>query len=174
MYLWLPLSLIETSKTMLHGRDIDVGHEAVRYRWYRFDPLLAAEIRKRRLLSSPLFMANRTTDLAEWRGLCTASGTERLSWWRLVRISLPAPPPPAKNLGFNAGAPRGGRLAGFRWKAVSSASILDWLPKHFACRFRAGLWPLQTKELRARLWGTGDRTGDHPGPGISLGCIASA
>ena len=35
-------------ENLLHERGIDVSHEAVRYWWHRFDPLLAAEIKKHR------------------------------------------------------------------------------------------------------------------------------
>ena len=43
-----PLSL-RNVEDLLHERGIDVSHEAVRYRWHRFGPLFAAEIRKRRI-----------------------------------------------------------------------------------------------------------------------------
>ena len=34
---------------LLHERGIDVSHEAVRFWWHRFGPVLASEIRKRRI-----------------------------------------------------------------------------------------------------------------------------
>jgi putative transposase len=34
---------------LLHGRGIEVSHETVRFRWQRFGPMFAAEIRKRRV-----------------------------------------------------------------------------------------------------------------------------
>ena len=48
LYIRFPLSL-RNVEDLLHERGIDVSHEAVRYRWHRFGPLFAAEIRKRRI-----------------------------------------------------------------------------------------------------------------------------
>jgi hypothetical protein len=45
---------------------------------------------ERSLSSRPLFKANRTAALAEWRGLSAAYGTAHLPWPRLVRVCLPA------------------------------------------------------------------------------------
>lgn len=43
-----PLSL-RNVEDLLHERGVDVRHEAVRYWWYRFGPMFASEIRKRRI-----------------------------------------------------------------------------------------------------------------------------
>lgn len=48
MYIRFPRSL-RNVEDFLHERGIDVGHETVRFRWHRFGPLFAAEIRKRRV-----------------------------------------------------------------------------------------------------------------------------
>ena len=43
-----PLSL-RNVEDLLHERGIEISHETVRFWWNRFDPLFAAEIRKRRV-----------------------------------------------------------------------------------------------------------------------------
>jgi putative transposase len=43
MYVRFPLSL-RNVEGLLHERDINISHEAVRFRWNRFGPLFAAEI----------------------------------------------------------------------------------------------------------------------------------
>ena len=43
-----PLSL-RNVEDLLHERGVDISHETVRFRWHRFGPTLAAEIRKRRI-----------------------------------------------------------------------------------------------------------------------------
>ena len=45
----------------------------------------------RSLSSRPLFKLHRTAALAEWRGLCAASGAASLSQLRLVQVRLTAP-----------------------------------------------------------------------------------
>jgi len=45
MYVRYPLSV----EDLLHERGIDVSHETVRFWWNRFGPLLAADIRKKRV-----------------------------------------------------------------------------------------------------------------------------
>jgi putative transposase len=50
MYVRFPLSL-RNVEDLLHERGIDVSHEAVRYWWHRFGPMIASEIRKRRIAS---------------------------------------------------------------------------------------------------------------------------
>lgn len=50
MYIRFPLSL-RNVEDLLHERGIDICHETVRYWWNRFGPMLAAEIRKRRVQS---------------------------------------------------------------------------------------------------------------------------
>ena len=47
MYVRFPLWL-RNVEDLLHERGIDVGNEAVRFRWLRFGPMLAAEIRRKR------------------------------------------------------------------------------------------------------------------------------
>src|SRR5215471_2053555 len=48
MYVRYPLSL-RNIEDLLAERGIDISHETVRYRWNRFFPMFAAEIRKRRV-----------------------------------------------------------------------------------------------------------------------------
>ncbi|MDA9265256.1 IS6 family transposase [bacterium] len=48
MYVRFPLSL-RNVEDLLHERGIDISHETVRFWWNRFGPLLAAEIRKKRV-----------------------------------------------------------------------------------------------------------------------------
>ena len=48
LYVRFPLSLWNF-EDLLNTRRIDASHEAVRFRWHRFGPLLASEIRKRRI-----------------------------------------------------------------------------------------------------------------------------
>ena len=48
MYIRYPLSLRQV-EDLLFKRGIDICHETVRFWWIRFGPMLAAEIRKRRV-----------------------------------------------------------------------------------------------------------------------------
>ena len=48
LYVRFPLSL-RNLEDLPHGRGVDVSHETIRYRWHRFGPMFAAEIRKRRI-----------------------------------------------------------------------------------------------------------------------------
>ena len=48
MYVRFPLSL-RNVEGLLHERDINISHEAVRFWWNRFGPLIAAEIRMKRV-----------------------------------------------------------------------------------------------------------------------------
>jgi putative transposase len=48
MYAHYPL-LLRNVEDLLHERGIDTSHETVRFWWHRFGPLLASEIRKRRV-----------------------------------------------------------------------------------------------------------------------------
>jgi hypothetical protein len=48
MYVRYPLSL-RNVEDLLAERGIDISHETVRFRWNRFGPMFAAEIRKRRV-----------------------------------------------------------------------------------------------------------------------------
>jgi len=51
MYIGYPLSLRQV-EDLLFERGIDISHETVRFWWNRFGPMLAAEIRKRRVQSN--------------------------------------------------------------------------------------------------------------------------
>lgn len=48
MYIRFPLSL-RNVEDLLHERGVDVCHETVRFWWHRFGPMVAAEIRRRRV-----------------------------------------------------------------------------------------------------------------------------
>ncbi len=48
LYVRFPLSL-RNVEDLLHERGIEISHETVRFWWNRFGPMLAAEIRKRRI-----------------------------------------------------------------------------------------------------------------------------
>jgi putative transposase len=48
LYVRFPLSL-RNVEDLLHERGVDITHETVRFRWHRFGPMFAAEIRKRRI-----------------------------------------------------------------------------------------------------------------------------
>lgn len=48
LYIRFPLSL-RNVEDLLHERGIDVSHETIRFRWNRFGPIFAAEIRRRRV-----------------------------------------------------------------------------------------------------------------------------
>jgi putative transposase len=48
MYVRFPLSL-RNVEDLLHERGVDVSYEAVRYWGHRFEPMFAADIRKRRI-----------------------------------------------------------------------------------------------------------------------------
>lgn len=58
MYVRFPLSL-RNVEDLLHERGIDICHETIRYWWNRFGPMLAREIRKKRIHPSP--------DYSNWR-----------------------------------------------------------------------------------------------------------
>ena len=47
MYIWFPHSF-RNFEDLPHERGIDISHETVRF-WWRFGPMFAAEIRKRRV-----------------------------------------------------------------------------------------------------------------------------
>jgi putative transposase len=71
MYVWFPLSLRQI-ENLLHVRGIDISHKTVRVWWNRFGPMLAVEVRKRRI-QAPSFSL--------WRGhfpLTTPRMTKRL------------------------------------------------------------------------------------------------
>ena len=53
MYIRYPLSLRQV-EDLLFERGIDICHETVRFWWNRFGPMFAAEIRKRRIQTTPL------------------------------------------------------------------------------------------------------------------------
>ncbi len=48
MYIRFPLSL-RNVEDLLHERGIDISHETVRFWWNRFGPLMAAEIKQKRM-----------------------------------------------------------------------------------------------------------------------------
>jgi len=48
LYVRFPLSL-RNVEDLLHERGIDISQETVRFRWHRFGPTFAAEIRRRRI-----------------------------------------------------------------------------------------------------------------------------
>ena len=48
LYVRFPLSL-RNVEDLLHERGIDVSHETIRFRWNRFGPMFASEIRRRRV-----------------------------------------------------------------------------------------------------------------------------
>jgi len=48
MYVRFPLS-DRNVEDLLHERGVDISHETVRFRWNRFGPMIAAEIRRRRI-----------------------------------------------------------------------------------------------------------------------------
>ncbi len=48
LYIRFPLSL-RNVEDLLHERGVEVSHETIRYWWYRFGPMFASEIRKRRI-----------------------------------------------------------------------------------------------------------------------------
>jgi putative transposase len=48
LYVRFPLSL-RNVEDLLHERGIDVSHETARFWWHRFGPMLASEIRNRRI-----------------------------------------------------------------------------------------------------------------------------
>jgi putative transposase len=54
LYIRYPLSL-RNVEDMLHERGIEVSHESVRFWWNRFGPILAAEIRRRRVARTRQF-----------------------------------------------------------------------------------------------------------------------
>ena len=58
MYIRFPLSL-RNVEDLLHERGIEISHETVRFWWNRFGPMLAAEVRKRRV--------DRMRSCRQWR-----------------------------------------------------------------------------------------------------------
>jgi putative transposase len=48
LYIRFPLSL-RNVEDLLHERGIEIGHETVRYWWSRLGPILAAELRRKRV-----------------------------------------------------------------------------------------------------------------------------
>ena len=69
MYIRYPLSLRQVDD-ILFERGIDICHETVRFRWNRFGPMFAGDIRRRRVHTRrDVFKQHRTAALAEWRQL---------------------------------------------------------------------------------------------------------
>jgi len=79
LYVGFPLSL-RNVEDLLHERGIDVSHESVRFRWQRFGPKFAAEIRKTR--------AERLRSWPQWRWhldeMFVKINGERHYLWRAV------------------------------------------------------------------------------------------
>ena len=48
LYVRFPLSL-RNVEDLLHERGIEISHETTRYRWEKFGPMFASEIKKRRI-----------------------------------------------------------------------------------------------------------------------------
>ena len=72
MYVRYPLSL-RNVEDLLAERGIDISHETVRFRWNRFGPMFAAEIRKRRVAHMRGYPQWRC--VPRWR--CLSHPTER-------------------------------------------------------------------------------------------------
>ena len=64
---------------LLHERGVDVSHEAIRYWWHRFGPMLASEISKRRI--SGMNSSHRRWHLDE---MFVKVNGERHYLWRAV------------------------------------------------------------------------------------------
>jgi len=79
MYVRFPLSL-RNVEDLLHERGIDVSHETVRFWWNRFGPMLAAEIRRKRV--------DRMRAFSNWRWhldeVFVKVNGERRYLWRAV------------------------------------------------------------------------------------------
>jgi putative transposase len=79
MYIRFPLSL-RNVEDLLHERGIDISHETVRFWWHRFGPMLAAEIRRRRV--------DRMRKCRQWRWhvdeMYVKINGERHYLWRAV------------------------------------------------------------------------------------------
>ena len=98
LYVRFPLSL-RNVEDLLHERGIDISHETVRFRWLRFGPMFAAEIRKRRIQAlkssrwrwylDEVFVKINGQRHYLWRAVDQeGEGDECTSW-----ISVPFPPP---------------------------------------------------------------------------------
>lgn len=48
LYIRFPISL-QNVEDLLYERGIDVSHETIRFWWNRFEPMVAAEIRRNRV-----------------------------------------------------------------------------------------------------------------------------
>ena len=79
MYIRFPLSL-RNVEDLLHERGIEISHETVRFWWNRFGPMLAAEVRKRRV--------DRMRSCRQWRWhldeMFVKINGERHYLWRAV------------------------------------------------------------------------------------------
>ena len=54
MYIRFPLSL-RNVEDLLHERGIDISYETVRFWWNRFGPMLASEIKQKRIQQLPAY-----------------------------------------------------------------------------------------------------------------------
>ena len=76
MYVRFPLSL-RNVEDLLHERGIDICNETVRFRWNRFGPMFAAEIRRNRvsrMSQSSVSMTIASCGLTRSRNLETTPG----------------------------------------------------------------------------------------------------
>ena len=77
LYVRFPLSL-RNVEDLLHERGIDISHETVRFWWYRFGPLFAGEIRKKRVSQMRAY-SNWQWDLDEV--FVKINGETHYLWW---------------------------------------------------------------------------------------------
>jgi hypothetical protein len=76
---------------LLHPRGLDISHETVRFRWHRFGPIWASEIRKRRIGGMKSRRWRGYLDGSWWRPVArgTTSGALRITPARLRKALLP-------------------------------------------------------------------------------------
>ena len=79
MYIRFPLSL-RNVEDLLHERGIDISHETVRFWWNRFGPLMAVEIKQKRIQQL------RTYSKWKWHideVFVKIKGDRHYLWWAL-------------------------------------------------------------------------------------------
>ncbi|PRY22230.1 putative transposase [Aliiruegeria haliotis] len=78
LYIWFSLTLRNVEDPQ-QERGVAIGHGTVRYRWHRFGPMFASEIRKRRIygMKSSLWRWHLDEIFVKIKG-------ERLYLWRAV------------------------------------------------------------------------------------------
>lgn len=129
LYVRLPLSLRDV-EDLLHGRRIEISHETVRFWWYRFGPLFAAEIRGKRV------EAMRAPRHWRWHpaAVCVKiNGLPLLQGCREIIATGSARVPP--RMSELKPAPYGTRT----WSSQAASprkrrSLLNWLDKDMAWR----------------------------------------